>query len=82
MFVRPPTSTVDAKLTSLPGNCSGCGAEDLAAYRVLSEGGWWDVIKCRQCLISLERRPGPLLGALSEAIDSLVPTAAGRPPAP
>ena len=60
MFVRPQTATVDATRTAVPGACPACGAQDLAAYRVLSEGGWWDVVKCRQCLVSVERRPGPL----------------------
>ena len=47
--------------------------QELAAYRVLSEGGWWDVVKCRSCLASVERRRGPLLGPLSEVVQSLVP---------
>jgi hypothetical protein len=29
----------------------------------MSEGGWWLVIKCGQCLHSVSREPGPLLGA-------------------
>ena len=37
------------------GKCEECGAETLAEYRVLSEGGWWDVRKCQTCLASLSR---------------------------
>jgi hypothetical protein len=78
MFVRPETSVVAATRTDVPGKCPECARETLAEYRVLSEGGWWDVIKCRDCLASVERRPGPLLGALSEVVDSLVPRAPDR----
>ena len=45
------------------GACPECGAEALARYRVMSEGGWWLVIKCGQCLHSVSREPGPMLGA-------------------
>ena len=73
MFIRPDTPTVAVVPTPQAGNCPGCGAHSLAAYRVLSEGGWWDVIKCRDCLTSVDRRRGPLLGVLSEAVQALIP---------
>lgn len=73
MFVRPSTATVAVSPTPVAGTCPECGASALAAYRVLSEGGWWDVVKCRECLASLERRRGPLLGELSEAVQALIP---------
>jgi len=73
MFIRPDTLTVAITPAPRPGKCPECQAEQLAAYRVLSEGGWWDVVKCRACLASIERRRGPLLGALSEAVQSLIP---------
>jgi hypothetical protein len=44
------------------GTCPECGANDLAEYPVLSEGGWWDVRKCQSCLASVSREPGPLFG--------------------
>ena len=75
MFVRPSTTTVAVTPTPAAGNCPECGAAALAAYRVLSEGGWWDVVKCRECLASVERTRGPLLGVLSEAVEALIPTA-------
>lgn len=73
MFIRPDTPTVAISPAPRPGKCPECGHESLAAYRVLSEGGWWDVVKCRDCLVSVERTRGPLLGVLSEAVQSLIP---------
>jgi hypothetical protein len=62
-FPRPTTATVFAARTPVAGTCPECGAQALASYRVMSEGGWWRVVKCCQCLHSLSREPGPLLGA-------------------
>ena len=60
---RPATPTVTAPRTAAPGRCPACGAEHLAEYRVISEGGWWQVTKCQDCLASLKREPGPMFGA-------------------
>ncbi|MET0292530.1 MAG: hypothetical protein ABW136_09220 [Steroidobacteraceae bacterium] len=73
MFIRPATPTVTAERTSVQGSCPECGAQSLQRYRVLSEGGWWDVVKCADCLASVERKPGPLFGTLSEALEALIP---------
>jgi len=62
-FPRPTTPTVDAPRTAVPGHCPECAAEALERYRVMSEGGWWLVVKCGRCLYSVSREPGPLLGA-------------------
>lgn len=80
MFQRPATPEVHARREPVPGHCPACGTQALQRYRVLSEGGWWDVTKCAQCLHSLRREPGPLLGTLSEAIGALLPK--GRGPQP
>lgn len=64
-FPRPSTPTVTAPREPLPGACPACGAETLAAYRVMSEGGWWNVVKCQSCLANVRREPGPLLGAFT-----------------
>jgi hypothetical protein len=49
--------------TPVEGICPECGAAELAAYRVLGEGGWWDVRKCQRCLCSLSREKAPLFGS-------------------
>jgi hypothetical protein len=38
---------------------------------VLSEGGWWDVVKCQRCLCSVERNPGPLLGGIQMLVEAV-----------
>jgi len=39
------------------------GAQELAAYRVLSDGGFFNAVKCQRCLHSLERDPAPPFGS-------------------
>ena len=75
MFMRPTTPTVHAERIAVDGLCPACKAPALQAYRVLSEGGWWQVVKCTQCLHSLSRQPGPLLGPLTSVVQSLIPVA-------
>lgn len=60
---RPSTPTVHAPRMAVPGKCPECAAHALAEYRVISEGGWWTVVKCQQCLTSLTRKPAPMFGA-------------------
>jgi len=61
-FSRPSEPYLSVERTPVEGACPECGAPDLAEYRVLSEGGWWDVRKCQSCLASVSREPGPLFG--------------------
>lgn len=42
------------------GTCPDCGGQAIAAYAVLSEGGWFQVMKCQQCLASLSREADPV----------------------
>lgn len=53
------------------GDCPRCGAAALASYPVFSEGGWYDVVKCQECLHSLSRERGPLLGPLQLLVDQM-----------
>jgi len=61
-FPRPTEPFLSVERAPVDGACPECGAADLAEYRVLSEGGWWDVRKCQSCLASVSREPGPLFG--------------------
>lgn len=62
---RPQTATVDSPRQTVPGRCPECGEEKLSAYRVISENGWWNVVKCQACLASVSRDPGPMFGAFT-----------------
>ncbi|MFD4252421.1 hypothetical protein ACFWQL_22025 [Amycolatopsis thermoflava] len=44
------------------GTCPRCGSATLRAYPVLSEGGWFQTVKCQDCLASASRTPWTLLG--------------------
>lgn len=39
----------------MEGVCPACGAAALRSYPVLSEGGWFLVVKCQECLTSVSR---------------------------
>jgi hypothetical protein len=62
-FSRSESPHLYVERVPVDGACPACGAESLADYRVLSEGGWWDVRKCTTCLNSVSRTRGPLLGS-------------------
>jgi hypothetical protein len=53
---------IPSRRTPVLGTCEGCGVAQLEAYEVLSEGGWFRVVKCQACLLSAERTPWEPLG--------------------
>jgi vanillate/4-hydroxybenzoate decarboxylase subunit D len=61
-FPRPTEPYLSVERTRVAGTCPECGGGNLAEYPVLSEGGWWDVCKCQDCLASVRRNRGPLFG--------------------
>ena len=62
-FPRPQELHLVAARERAEGTCPACGAARLADYRVLSEGGWWDVRKCQACLHSVSRQVAPAFGS-------------------
>jgi hypothetical protein len=62
-FPRPQELHLAAERRPADGACPHCGASALADYRVLSEGGWWQVRKCQTCLTSVSREPAPPFGS-------------------
>jgi hypothetical protein len=62
-FPRPREQRLSVTREVVAGTCPECGSSDIRAYRVLSEGGWWHVDKCQDCLASLRREPSPALGS-------------------
>ncbi|GAA2861992.1 hypothetical protein GCM10010472_19190 [Pseudonocardia halophobica] len=63
-----PTTRTSPPLTlqrePVEGNCPRCAATELARYPVLSEGGWFQVVKCGNCLNSVSRERWNLLGPI------------------
>lgn len=51
--------------------CPECGAAGLEAYPVLSEGGWFRVVKCPVCLASASRERWRRLGSIELLEDTL-----------
>jgi hypothetical protein len=68
---RPTEPTLSVTRESVEGQCPACGAERLHAYPVLSEGGWFDVVKCADCLTDVRRTPGPKLGPIELLVDRI-----------
>jgi vanillate/4-hydroxybenzoate decarboxylase subunit D len=68
---RPTEETLSVQREAVEGKCPECGEEKLERYPVLSEGGWFDVVKCANCLHSVSREPGPKLGPI-ELLSDLV----------
>ena len=50
-------SSMSVEREVVHGSCPSCGASGLRSYPVLSEGGWFLVVKCQECLTSLQRTP-------------------------
>ena len=55
-FPRPKEERLFEIRDKVTGICSECGSEEIAAYRVLTDGGWWEVVKCQKCLFSIDRK--------------------------
>lgn len=71
LFPRPTEVAPVQERESVAGVCEQCGAEDLRRYPVLSEGGWFIVVKCQSCLRSLSRERWSRLGPVRLMTDEL-----------
>ncbi|MEX2482732.1 MAG: hypothetical protein WD928_17890 [Gammaproteobacteria bacterium] len=70
-FPRPQDPAPVQAREAVAGACKSCGAETLARYPVLSEGGWYMVVKCQACLRSHSREKWARLGHVSLMTDAL-----------
>lgn len=70
-YPRPTELTVTAEREPVDGNCPRCGRAHLRRYPVLSEGGWFQVVKCQSCLHSLQRSPWTNLGPIELLSDQI-----------
>jgi hypothetical protein len=77
-YPRPTELTLSVTREPVDGTCEACGAADLRAYPVMSEGGWFQVVKCQTCLHSNAREPWTLLGPISLLQDTIVEQEDGK----
>jgi vanillate/4-hydroxybenzoate decarboxylase subunit D len=70
-FPRPQEATVSLVKEPVDGSCPECGAAQLRRYPVNSEGGWFQVVKCQNCLHSVSRERWHLLGSLQLLSDTI-----------
>ena len=70
-FPRPQEATPVQQREAVDGACEECGAEALKRYPVLSEGGWFMVVKCQSCLHSQTREKWTRLGHVTLLTDSI-----------
>ena len=72
---RPPSSGSAEEVPLVPalepvdGDCPSCGHAGLRSYPVLAAGGWFEVVKCHDCLHSVSRVPWRRLGWVTLAED-------------
>lgn len=71
VFTRPKELFPVQARESVSGQCSACNAEALARYPVISEGGWYMVVKCGKCLHSESRERWNRLGHIVLATDAI-----------
>ena len=71
LFPRPEDPTPRLVREAVAGTCNECGAASLQRYPVLSEGGWYMVVKCQDCLACNERNKWTRLGFVSLLTDQL-----------
>ena len=62
-FQRPAELHLHVERVAVEGSCPACGAQELAAYRVLSDGGFFNAVKCQRCLHSRKREPAAPFGS-------------------
>lgn len=69
--LRPQEPYQYVQRADVDGTCPECGGNEIKAYPVLSEGGWWKVKKCQHCLNSLERKRWGLFGSMTTLTETL-----------
>ncbi|MGM7645918.1 hypothetical protein ACSVDM_13535 [Nocardia sp. JW2] len=70
-FPRPTQATLVVEREPVAGTCPECSSAALRRYPVLAEDGWFEVVKCANCLYSVSREPGPKLGVIELLSDQL-----------
>ena len=63
-------TTMSVNKQPVSGACPICAAEALGRYPVVTEGGWFMVVKCQRCLHSVSREPWNRLGYVTRLENS------------
>lgn len=71
LFQRPDDPNPVQEREPVEGTCDACDKAALMRYPVLSEGGWYIVVKCQSCLHSQSREKWTRLGYVSLLTDNL-----------
>ena len=71
VFTRPTELFPVQEREEVAGACDACGAEALSRYPVMSEGGWFMVVKCGKCLHSQSRERWHRLGHIHLTTDAI-----------
>jgi transcription elongation factor Elf1 len=72
IYARPTELTLSVTRETVDGACPACGASALQRYPVLAETGWFNVVKCQECLHSVSRERGAMYGHI-QVYSSLLP---------
>lgn len=78
VFQRPEELYPVQEKEPVAGVCAECGATELARYPVLSEGGWFMVVKCQACLHSKSRERWNRLGHIQLSTDAIPQSGGGQ----
>lgn len=70
-FPRPEEPAPRQAREPVGGRCDACGESALMRYPLLSEGGWYLVVKCQSCLHSQQREKWQRLGHVTLLTDAL-----------
>ena len=67
----PPDTELEPVKVRIDGSCPECEGTDLRTYPVLAADGWFEVVKCQQCLASVSRERWHRLGWIRLPEDAL-----------
>jgi transposase-like protein len=63
-YTRPTERFIFVQREEVAAQCPQCKSKNIKKYPVFSSSGWYQVVKCQDCLYSLERKKGPLCGEI------------------
>jgi NMD protein affecting ribosome stability and mRNA decay len=71
MSAPGPDTELEPVKVRVEGTCPECAGVDLRRYPVLGAEGWFEVVKCQQCLASVSRERWHRLGWIRLPEDAL-----------